>query len=132
MGGQWVRVPWSASSTVVSLTSIMSQSSHARKRGRANKERDLARCAGRDKEGMIVLGHTLRGRTTTQRSKKGSEKVLEGFWGRVLRRVRRRGRAMGVTVKRGSEKEVSRRVPRTPPSESTTPSAFALSSKSAM
>ena len=40
----------------------------------------------------------------TQRSKKGSEKVLEGFWGRVLRRVLRRGSAMGFTVRKGSEK----------------------------
>ena len=41
----------------------------------------------------------------TQRSKKGSEKVL----GRVLGRALRRGPAMGFTVKKGSEKAVSRR-----------------------
>ena len=66
----------------------------------------------------------------TQRSKKGSEKVLgrfwEGFWGRVLRRVLKRGPALGFTVKKCSEKgsqkgfaekAVSRRVPRTRPGE---------------
>ena len=46
----------------------------------------------------------LRGRTATQRSKKGSEKVL----GRVLRRVLRRGPAMGFTLKKGSEGRVLR------------------------
>ena len=69
----------------------------------------------------------LRGRAATQRSKKGSEKVLgrvlgkgsgEGFWGRVLRRVLRRGGCYGFNSKkrvlrrvlrRGSEKGVSRR-----------------------
>ena len=54
----------------------------------------------------------------TQRSKKGSEKVLgrvlgkgsgEGFWGRVLGKgsgegFRRRGPAMGFAVQKGSEK----------------------------
>ena len=34
-----------------------------------------------------VLGARLRGRTATQRSKKGSEKVLGRVLGRVLRRV---------------------------------------------
>ena len=43
----------------------------------------------------------LRGRTATQRSKKGSgQGFSEGFWGRVLRWVMRRGPAMGFTVKR--------------------------------
>ena len=57
----------------------------------------------------------LRGRTATQRSKKGSEKALGRVVGRVLRRVLRRGPAMGFTVKRvlrrvlRSEKGVSRR-----------------------
>ena len=41
------------------------------------------------------FGCTLKGRTATHCSKKGSEKVLrrfwEGFWGRVLRRVLRMG-----------------------------------------
>ena len=49
------------------------------------------------------LGAHLKGRTATQRSKKGSEKVL----GRVLgkgRRVVRRGPAVGFTVYQGSEK----------------------------
>ena len=41
------------------------------------------------------LGAHLRGRTTKRASKKGSEKVLGG---RVLRRVPRRGLAMGFTV----------------------------------
>ena len=58
-------------------------------------------------------GARLRGRTTTQRSKKGSQTVL----GRALGRVLRRGSAMGFTVKRvlrrvlrrGSEKAVCRR-----------------------
>ena len=52
------------------------------------------------------FGARLRGRTDTQRSKKGSEKVLEGFGfgGRVLRRVLRWGPAVGFTVKKGSEK----------------------------
>ena len=46
------------------------------------------------------LGARLRGPTATQRSK-GSEKVQgEG----VLRRVLRRGPAMGFTVQKGSEK----------------------------
>ena len=36
--------------------------------------------------------------------KKGPEKVLEGFWGKVLRRVLKRGPTMGFTVKKGSEK----------------------------
>ena len=63
------------------------------------------------------LGARLRGRTATQRSKKGSGKVL----GRVLgKRVLRRGPAVGFTVKkkkrvltrilrRCSEKAISRR-----------------------
>ena len=56
----------------------------------------------------------LRGRTATQRSKKGSEKVLGRVLGKgsgegVLRRVLRRGPAMGFTVKKGSEKAVSRK-----------------------
>ena len=51
---------------------------------------------------QIQLGARLRGRTATQRSKKGSENVLgrvlgKGFWGRVLRR----GPAMGFTGKKG-------------------------------
>ena len=57
-----------------------------------------------------ILGARLRGRTATQRSKKGSG---EG----VLRRVLRRGPDVGFTLKkvlrrvlrRGSEKGVSRR-----------------------
>ena len=49
-----------------------------------------------------ALGARLRGRTATQRSKKGSEKVLGK--GRVLRRVLRRGPAVGFTVKKGSQK----------------------------
>ena len=73
------------------------------------------------------MGARLRGRTATQRSKKGSERVLgkgsgEGFWGRVLRRVLKRGLAVGFAVKRvlrrvlrrGSEKGVSRRCPERP------------------
>ena len=47
-----------------------------------------------------IWGTRLRGRTATQHSKKGSVKVLEGFWGRVLRRVLRRESAMSFTVKR--------------------------------
>ena len=65
---------------------------------------------------FLGYGARLRGRTATQRSKKGSETGQgsgEGFWGRVLRR----GSAMGFTVKRvlrgvlrrGSEKGLSRR-----------------------
>ena len=70
----------------------------------------------------------LRGRTATQRSEKGSEKVLErvlgkGFWGRGSGEgVLRRGSAMGFTVKKGSEKgsqkgfwEGNFQVPRTRP-----------------
>ena len=69
------------------------------------------------------MGACLRGRTATQRS----EKVLgkgsgEGFWGKVLRRVLRRGLAVGFTMKRvlrrvlrrGSEKGFSRRCPERP------------------
>ena len=61
------------------------------------------------------LGARLRGRTATQRFKKGSEKVLGTVLGRVLRRVLRRGPAMGFlrvlgrVLRRGSEKGVSRR-----------------------
>ena len=51
------------------------------------------------------LGARLRGRTATQRSKKGSVKVLRGVSGsRVLRRVLRTGFAVGFAVKEGSEK----------------------------
>ena len=73
------------------------------------------------------LASRPRGRATTQCSKKGSEKVLgrvlgkgsqkgsekgacfgfynkKGFWGRVLRRVPRRGPALGFTIKKGSQK----------------------------
>ena len=52
------------------------------------------------------MGARLRGCTGTQRSKKGSEKVMGGFWERVLRRVLRRESAiaMGFAVKKGSEK----------------------------
>ena len=53
------------------------------------------------------IEHTLGGRTATRRSKKGSEKVLgkgsESGEG-LLRRVLRRGPAMGFTVQKGSEK----------------------------
>ena len=55
--------------------------------------------------GAIPLwGARLRGRTVTQRSKKGSEKVLERVLGKGSQRVLRRGPAMGFTVKKGSEK----------------------------
>ena len=54
----------------------------------------------------LDLGARLRGRTATQRSKKGSEKVL----GRVLGRVLGKGFSEGVL-----RKAVSRKVPRTPP-----------------
>ena len=47
------------------------------------------------------LGARLRGRTATQRSKKGSGK---GSGEGVLRRVLRRGPGVGCTVKKGSEK----------------------------
>ena len=62
----------------------------------------------------LGLGARLRGCTATQRSKKGSEMVLGRVLGKgVLRRVLRRGPAMGFAVKRvlrrGSEKAVSRR-----------------------
>ena len=40
---------------------------------------------------ILALGARLRGRTATQRSKKGSEKALERVLGKVLRRVLRRG-----------------------------------------
>ena len=51
---------------------------------------------------LKIWGARLRGRTATQRSKRGSEKVLEMVLrGRVLRRVFRRGSAMGFTVKKG-------------------------------
>ena len=45
------------------------------------------------------MGARLTGRKATQRCKKVSE---EGFWGRVLRRVLRRG--YGLTVQKCSEK----------------------------
>ena len=67
----------------------------------------------------LLLGARLRGRTATQRSKKGSEKGSEEG---VLRRVLRRGLSMGFTVKKGSEKGSQKgfsegsfqKVPRTP------------------
>ena len=63
----------------------------------------------------LQLGTRLRSRLATQRSKKGSEKVL----GRVLRR----GPAVGFYIKKGSEKGSQKgiwergfqKVPRTPP-----------------
>ena len=50
------------------------------------------------------MGARLRGRTATQRSKKGSGKFLERVLGRVLKRVLRRGPAVGFAVKKGSQK----------------------------
>ena len=72
---------------------------------------------------MHIWAFLVRGRTATQRSADGCEKVLEGFWGRVLRRVLRRGPAMGFTVKMGSQKGSQKgfweggvkKVPRTSP-----------------
>ena len=55
-------------------------------------------------QGRKIFGARLRGRTATQRSKKGSGK---GSGEGVLRRVPRRGPAMGFTVKTGSEKGFS-------------------------
>ena len=63
----------------------------------------------------LTLGTRLRGRTATQCSKNGFEKVLE--------RVLRRGSAMGFTVKKGSQKGSQKgfweggfqKVPRRPP-----------------
>ena len=47
----------------------------------------------------------LRGRAATQRSKKGSEKVLGRVLGRVLGKGSEKGgSAMGFAVKKGSEK----------------------------
>ena len=72
------------------------------------------RCHERHTE-RDVLGARLRGRTATQSSKiRVLRRFWQGFWGRVLRRVLRRGSAMGFTVlrrvlRRGSEKGVSRR-----------------------
>ena len=71
----------------------------------------------------LILGARLRGRTATQRSKKGSENVLGRVLGNgVLRRVLRRGPAMRFYSKKGSEKgsqrvsekAVSRRCPERP------------------
>ena len=52
---------------------------------------------------LPALGARLRGRTATQRSKKGSEKASQKGSGEgVLRRVLRRGPfSMGFTVKKG-------------------------------
>ena len=51
------------------------------------------------------LDARLRGRTATQRSKNGSEKVPgRVLRAGVLRRVLRRGPAVGFTVNKGSEK----------------------------
>ena len=50
------------------------------------------------------LGVRLRGRTATQRSKKGSEKVLEKVLGKGSQNVLRRGPAMAFAVKKGSQK----------------------------
>ena len=74
-----------------------------------------------------VRAHALRGRTATQRSKKGSEKVLgrgsgegfsEGFREVVF--------LWFFTVKRGSEKGVSRRCLERPLAEYDPPGACAL------
>ena len=53
-----------------------------------------------------IVGCAPKGHTATQRSKKGSEKVLGRVLGKgsgegVLRRVLRRGPALGFTVKKG-------------------------------
>ena len=82
----------------------------------------LARSRPKRTELDLNWGARLRGRTATQRSKKVLRRFWKGFRGRVLRRVLRRGSAMGFTVKRvlrrvlrrGSEKGVSRRCPERP------------------
>ena len=64
------------------------------------------------------LGARLRGHTATQRSKKGSEKVLGRVLGKVLKSALRRGACYGFyskkrvlrrVLRRGSEKGISRR-----------------------
>ena len=51
------------------------------------------------------LGARLRGRTATQRSKKGSEKVLERVLGKGSQKRSEKGVfSTGFTVKKGSEK----------------------------
>ena len=52
----------------------------------------------------LELGARLRGCATTHASKKGSEKVLGGFWGRALRR----GLAMNFTVRKVLRRVVRR------------------------
>ena len=89
--------------------------------------------------GFFCLGARLRGRTTTQRSKKGSEKVL----GRVLGKGSQKGsekracygfyskRVLRRVLRRGSEKGVSRRCPERPlveyPPSSVRPTRFSIS-----
>ena len=56
------------------------------------------------KRGRSKLGARLRGRTATQRSKKGSEKVLGRVPGKGPEKGFEKGPAMGFLVKKGSEK----------------------------
>ena len=72
---------------------------------------------------MPTFGCTPRGRAATQRSKKGSQKVLERVLGKGSQKGSEKGSALGFTIKRGfwgrvlrrgSEKGVSRRCPERP------------------
>ena len=66
------------------------------------------------------MGARLRGRTATQRSKKGSEKVLGGVLGKGSQKGSEKGACSGFyskkrvirrVIRRGFEEEVSRRCP---------------------
>ena len=54
--------------------------------------------------GTLFLGARLRGRTATQRSRKGSENVLGRVLGEGSQKVSEKGACYGFTVKKGSEK----------------------------
>ena len=76
---------------------------------------------GNDTENLCRLGTSLRGLTATQRSKKGSEKVLgrvlgKGCWEQgLLRFCRRKGFCEGFCNKKGFWEGGVQKVPRTPP-----------------
>ena len=52
----------------------------------------------------VLLGARLRGRTATQRSKKGSEKVLGRVLGRGSQKGSEKGACYGFYSKKGSQK----------------------------
>ena len=64
------------------------------------------------KLGILKLGARLRGRTATQRSKKGSEKVLRGVLGKGSQKGSENGVCCGFYSKKGfSERVLTRGFP---------------------